>query len=109
VHYCQAKAPLGRIVCKRNPQGIEQRQYLLGAQKQRIQQILSLALVLLAPDFSRSYLRRGWWRLSGIASQQDLEMASNPFVALNGGNSTQVEQAPLLQGCFRDVSATDRR
>ena len=62
--------------------------------EQRIQQILGLAL--LAPAFARSCGRRGWWRLSGIASRQNLEIASDPFVALDGGNSAQVEETPLL-------------
>src|SRR6266849_9677155 len=94
LHFRPAKVPLGLIVRKRNPQVVEQRQHLLGTQKQRIQKILGLAL--LASAFARSCGRRGWWRLSSIASRQNLEIASDPVVALDGGNSGQVEQTPLL-------------
>ena len=34
--------------------------------------------------------------MSGIASSQNLEIASDPFVALDGGNSGQVEETPLV-------------
>src|SRR5436309_363831 len=83
LHFCPAKVPLGLIVGKRNAQVVEQSQHLLGTPKQRIQQILGLAL--LSPAFARSWGRSGWWRLSGIASRQNLEIASDPFVALDGG------------------------
>src|SRR5260370_15110832 len=99
LHFRPAKIPLGLIVGKRNPQVVEQRQHLLGTQKQRIQQILGLAL--LAPAFARSCGRSGWWRLSGIASSQNLEIASDPVVALDGGNSAQVEETPLLRGLMQ--------
>src|SRR5260221_13618817 len=69
LHFRQAKIPLGLVVRKRNPQVVEQRQHLIGTPKQRIQQILGLAL--LAPAFARSCRRGGWRRLSGIASRQN--------------------------------------
>src|SRR6266699_5098981 len=94
LHFRPAKIPLGLVVGKRNAQVVEQRQHLLGTPKQRIQQILGLAL--LAPAFARSCRRCRWWRLSGIASRQNLEVASDPVVALDGGHSGQVEQTPLV-------------
>src|SRR5258708_11320673 len=94
LNFRPAQIALGLIVGKRNPQVVEQRQHLLGTQKQRIQQILGLAL--LAPAFARSCGRSGWWRLSGIASRQNLEIASDPVGALDGGNRAQVEGTPLL-------------
>src|SRR5712692_1384751 len=94
LHFRPAKVPLGLIVRKRNPQVVEQSQHLLCTPKQRIQQILGLAL--LASAFARSCGRRGWWRLSSIASRQNLEIGSDPVVALDGGNSGQVEQTPLV-------------
>src|SRR5713226_4138810 len=94
LHFRPAKIPLGLVVRKRNAQVVEQRQHLLGTPKQRIQQILGLAL--LAPAFARCCGRGGWWRLSGIASRQNLEITSDPFVALGGGNRGQVEQTPLV-------------
>src|SRR5712692_157585 len=94
LHFRPAKVALGLVVGKRNAQVVEQRQHLLGTPKQRIQQILGLAL--LAPAFARCCGRGGWWRLSGIASRQNLEITSDPFVALDGGNSAQVEQTPLV-------------
>src|SRR5579864_3371058 len=94
LNFRPAKVPLGLIVRKRDPQVVEQSQHLIGTPKQRIQQILGLAL--LAPAFARSCRRRGWRRLSGIASRQNLEIASDPFIALDGGNRGPLEQAPLL-------------
>src|SRR6266704_1763193 len=94
LNFRPAKIPLGLVVRKRNAQVVEQRQHLLGTQEQRIQQILGLAL--LGSAFARACGRGGWWRLSGIASRQNLEIASDPFVALDGGNSGQVEETPLL-------------
>src|SRR5690348_3746454 len=83
LNFCPAKVPLGLVVRKRNAQVVEQRQYLLGTPKQRIQKIHGLAL--LAPAFPLCRGRRGLRRLSGIASRQNLEIASDPFVALDGG------------------------
>src|SRR6266851_7662798 len=94
LHFRPAKISLGLIVRKRNPQVVEQRQHLLCTPKQRIQQILGLAL--LASAFARSCGRRGWGRLSSIASRQNLEIASDPVVALDGGNRGEVEQTPLV-------------
>src|SRR5712692_9190869 len=94
LHFGPAKVALRLVVRKRNPQVVEQCQHLLCTPKQRIQQIFGLAL--LAPTCARSCRRGGWWRLSGIASSQNLEIARDPVVALNGGNSGQVEQTPLL-------------
>src|SRR6266851_2375798 len=94
LNFCPAKVPLGLIVRKRNPQVVEQRQHLLGTQEQRIQQIHGLAL--LAPAFALSCGRRGWRRLSGIASSQNLEIASDPVIALDGGNRGPLEETPLL-------------
>src|SRR5258708_1312872 len=71
LHFWQGQVALGLVVGKRNPQVVEQRQHLLGTPKQRIQQILGRAL--LGPPFARSCRRRRWWRLSGIASRQNLE------------------------------------
>src|SRR5260370_506878 len=90
---------LGLVVGKRNPQVVEQSQHLLGTPKQRIQQILGLAF--LGPAFARSCGRRRSWRWSRIASRQNLEVASDPVVALDGGNSAQVEQTPLLAGVMQ--------
>src|SRR5437773_4317297 len=72
LHFRQAKVPLGLIVRKRNAQVVEQSQHLLGTQEQCIEQILGLAL--LAPPFGQSCGRHGWWRLSGIARCQNLEI-----------------------------------
>src|SRR5438105_7744012 len=94
LHFCPAKVALGLVVGKRNPQVVEQSQHLLGTRHQRIQQILGRAL--LGPAFARSCRRRRWWRLSSIASRQNLEIASDPVVALDGGNRAQVEQTPLV-------------
>src|SRR5512135_1753970 len=99
LHFRPAKVPLSLVVGKRNPQIVEPRQHLLGPPKQRIEQILGLAL--LAPAFARSCGRRGWWRLSGIASGQNLEIARDPVVALDGGNRSQVEQTPLVAGIMQ--------
>src|SRR6266699_927211 len=99
LNFRPAKVSLGLIVRKRNPQVVEQRQHVLCTQEQRIQQILGLAL--LAPAFALSCGRVGWWRLSGIASSQNLEIASDPFVALDGGNSGQVEETPLVAGVMQ--------
>src|SRR5437899_13028171 len=68
LHFGPAKIPLGLVVGKRNAQVVEQRQHLLGTSKQRIEQILGLAL--LAPAFAFCRGRGGWGRLSGIASRQ---------------------------------------
>src|SRR6266704_5236661 len=87
LHFRPAKVPLGLVVRKRNAQVVEQSQHLLGTQEQRIQQILGLAL--LAPAFPFSRGRREWRRLSGIASRQNLEIASDQFVALDGGDRGQ--------------------
>src|SRR5438034_1599992 len=76
LHFRQAKVPLGLVVGKRNPQVVEQSQYLLGTPKQRIQQILGLAL--LAPAFARSCRRGGWRWLSGIARRQNLAHSERP-------------------------------
>src|SRR5271157_3627776 len=99
LNFCPAQIPLGLIVRKRNAQVVEQRQHLLGTPKQRIQQILGLAL--LGSALARTCGRVGWWRLSGIASRQNLEVASDPVVALDGGNSAQVEQTPLVAGVMQ--------
>src|SRR5437868_4841423 len=72
LHFRQAKVALSLVVRKRNPQVVEQSQHLLGTLKQRIQQILGLAL--LAAAFAGSCGRRRWG-LSGIASRQNLEIA----------------------------------
>src|SRR5438270_12083931 len=87
LNFGQAKVPLGLIVGKRNAQVVEQRQHLLGTPKQRIEQILGLAL--LAPAFAFCRGRGRWGRLSGIASRQDFEITSDPVVALDGRNRTQ--------------------
>ncbi len=94
LHFGPAKIALRLVIRKRNAQVVKQSQHLLGTRHQRIQQILGLAL--LGPAFARSSGRHGGWRLSRIARRQNLEIASDPFVALDGGNSSQVEQTPLL-------------
>src|SRR5713226_5851703 len=94
LNFCPAKIPLGLVVRKRNAQVVEQSQHLICTRHQRIQQILGLALLL--PAFVRSCRRHEWGRLSGIASRQDLEIANDPFVTLDGGDSAQVEETPLL-------------
>src|SRR6266700_1725646 len=94
LHFGPAKIALRLVIRKRNAQVVKQSQHLLRTRHQRIQQILGLAL--LGPAFARSSGRHGGWRLSRIARRQNLEIASDPFVALDGGNSSQVEQTPLL-------------
>src|SRR6266581_9647145 len=94
-----AQIPLGLIVGKRYAQVVEEGQHLLGTPKQGIEQILGLAL--LAPAFAFSRGRGQWWRLSRIARRQDLEIASHPVVAFDGGNPTQVEQAKLMTGVMQ--------
>src|SRR5258708_32940263 len=96
LHFCQAKVALGLVVRERNPQIVEESLHLLGTQEQRIQQILGRAL--LGSTFARPSGRGGWGRLSGIASWQNLAIAGDPVVALDGGNRAQVEPAPLLAG-----------
>src|SRR6266699_2133725 len=83
LNFGQAKIPLGLVVGKRNAQVVEQSQHLICTPEQRIQQILGLAL--LAPAFPFARGRGGLRRLSGIASRQNLEIASDPVVALYGG------------------------
>src|SRR5258708_25921446 len=94
LHFGPAQIPLGLVVGKRNAQVVEQGQHLLGTSHQGIQQVLGLALLL--PAFLRSCTRWRWRRLSGIASRQNLEIAGDPVVALESGNSAQVAQTPLL-------------
>ena len=48
LHFGPAQVPLGLVVGKRDPQIVEQSQHLLCSQEQGIQQILGLALLLLA-------------------------------------------------------------
>jgi len=98
LHFRPAKIPLSLIVGKRNAQVVEQSQDLLSTRHERIQQILGLAL--LGSAFARSGGRGGWW-LSSIARRQNLKTASDPVVALAGGNSGQVEQTPLLAGVLQ--------
>src|SRR5437764_13470714 len=66
LNFGQAKIALGLVVGKRNAQVVEQSQHLLCTPKQRIQQILGLAL--LAPAFPFAGGRGGLRRLSGLAS-----------------------------------------
>src|SRR5919108_2356753 len=99
LHFRPAKVALGLIVRKRNAQVVEQSQDLLGTRHERIQKILSLAL--LGSAFGRSSRSGGWWRLSGIASRQNLEIASDPVVALDGRNRGQSEAMPLLAGVMQ--------
>src|SRR5579863_2729540 len=94
LNFRPAQIPFRLVVRKRNAQVVEGSQHLLGTCQQCIQQILGLALLL--PAFVRSCRRRGWGWLSGIASRQNLEITSGPFVTLDGGDSAQVEQTPLL-------------
>src|SRR5229473_3426203 len=58
LHFRPAKIALGLVVGKRNAQVVEQSQHLISTLKQRIQQILGLAL--LAPAFAFSRGRREW-------------------------------------------------
>jgi len=39
--------------------------------------------------------------LSGIAHRQNLEIAGDPLVALDGGHGAQVEQTPLVAGVMQ--------
>src|SRR6266487_350176 len=94
LHFGPPQITLGLVVGKRNPQIVKQSEYLISTQEQGIQQILGLALP--GATFARSGGRGGWWRLSSIASRQNLEIAGDPVVALDGGNSRQVTQTPLL-------------
>jgi hypothetical protein len=65
-----SEIPLGPVVGKRNAQVDKPCQHLLDTQEQGIQLILGLAL--LAPACARPCIRGGRWRLSGIASRQNL-------------------------------------
>src|SRR5205823_438497 len=94
LHFGPAKVALGLVIGKRNAQVVQQGQHLLGTSKQGIQQILGRALLGLA--FVRSCGRGRWWRLSGIARRQNLEIARDPVVALDGGNRAQLEQTKLM-------------
>src|SRR5260370_33892830 len=96
LHFCQAKVALGLVVRERNPQIVEQSLHLLGTQEQRIQQILGRAL--LGPTFARPSGRGGWGRLSGLASCQNLEIASDPAVAPDAGNRPPGGLAPRCAG-----------
>src|SRR5215813_3875822 len=73
LHFGHAQISFGQIVGKRNAQIIEQSQHLIGSQKQSIKQILRLALLTSAFALVGSRSRR--WRLSSIASRQDLKIA----------------------------------
>ena len=84
LNFRPAKIPLGLVVRKRNPQVVEQSQYLIGTPKQRIQQILGRTL--LAPACARACGRGGWWRFRGGASP--LVEARRP----HGGWSQQVSR-----------------
>src|SRR6266567_4160378 len=99
LNFCPTKVSLGLVVRKRNPQIVEQSQHLIGMPKQGIQQILGLALLGSTFPFARG--RHQWRRLSGIASGQNLEIASDPVVALDGGNRAQVEETPLVAGVMQ--------
>src|SRR5579863_209940 len=94
LNFCPAKVALGLVIRKRNAQVVEQRQDLIGTSKQGIEQILGLALF--ASAFALLSRRRRGWGLSSIASSQDLEVASDPVVALAGGNTGPLPQTPLL-------------
>src|SRR5258708_31819058 len=76
LHFRPAKIPLGLIVRKRNPQVVEQRQHLLCTPKQRIQQILGLALLASACRRRSARRRRGRW--SVIATPQNSEIRIHP-------------------------------
>src|SRR3989442_10708376 len=89
LNFRPAKVPLGLVVCKRNAQVGKPRQYLLGTPKQRIQQILGLAL--LGSAFGRSCRRGGGWRFGGRASRPKLEISSDPFVPLDWGKRGRLE------------------
>src|SRR5579875_754465 len=93
LHFDHAQIAFCQIVGERNAQVIERRQYLFGTAKQGIEQILGPAL--LAPPPPRSG-GGGWGRLSGIASRQDFEIASDPFVPLDGRNRRVAPLAPLV-------------
>src|SRR5450755_3168181 len=99
LHFRPAQIALRLVVGKRNAQVGKPRQHLLGTRHERISQILGTAL--LAPALVRSCRRGGWRGLSGIASRQDFKIASDPFVAFDAGNRTQVLQSPLLTGVMQ--------
>src|SRR5205823_14963972 len=99
LHFGPAKVALGLVVGKRNAQIVEQGQHLLGTHKQGIEQILGRTLLGLA--FARSCRRGGRWWLSRIARRQDLEIASDPVVALDGRNRAQLEQTKLMAGVMQ--------
>ena len=83
----------------RKAQVIPRGQHLLGTRHERIEQILGRAL--LGPPFARVGCRWRWGRLSGIARRQNLEVACDPVIALDGRNSVQAEQTPLLAGVMQ--------
>src|SRR5260370_25937091 len=87
LHFGPAQVPLGLVVRKRNPQVVEQGQHLLGTPKQRIQQILGLALLALA--CARSCGRGGWGALRSITSRPKLQEGRDPGGTLEGGDSGQ--------------------
>src|SRR5258707_4051515 len=96
LHFGPAKVPLGLVVRKRNPQVVEQCQHLLGTPKQRIQQILGLALLALA--CARSCGRGGWGRRRSIGTPPYFETMSGPSVTLHRGGSRQAGQnAPVAR------------
>src|SRR5260370_37700469 len=76
LHFGPAKVPLGLVVRKRNPQVVEQCQHLLGTPKQRIQQILGLALLALA--CARSCGRGGGGRVSTLHRRPKIAVGSEP-------------------------------
>src|SRR5437660_1997790 len=96
LHFGHAKIAFRQIVGKRNTQVIEQRQHLIGPQEQSIKQILGRTVFASAFAFvGRSRQGRG---LSRIPSSQDLKIASDPLVPLDGGHRRQAELTPLLRG-----------
>ncbi len=92
--FCHPKIALCLTVGERNGEVIKQSQHLIRPRQQGIEKILCLAL--LPSAFLLERRRHGGRRLSGIAGSQDLKIARDPFVALNGGNRGQLEETPLL-------------
>lgn len=99
LHFGKASVTLSLVVGKGNGEIVEQSQHLLGTREQRIEQILGWALPGLAFPFAGAGCRRRPG--SRIAERQNLEIARNPVVTLDGGNRRQVEFTPVVAGLMQ--------
>ncbi len=100
LHFCHAQIAFGLVVHKRNTQVVKPRQRMIGSLKQSTRAVSWPCFVCACLCL---FHRRGrGWVLSGRASSQDLEIASDPSNTLDGGNRGLVEQTPLLT-CFMQI------